>query len=519
MPVHLRQKITTFYLREDISRPLPLKRYATRHGPGHVLQMPMTAAHRMFLSENPGSRVSYSKFTFLRPKNVRLLSKVQHEVCTCVYCMNIKYKLMVVNRVINSTKLIGTVMKIADEYEFVEKLLCPVPDSQRFQNEECVFGTCHKCGSYGDTLRKMYEPVIQAKGTWNWLHWERVEVMEGKPRRVLKTKQGSMGEVLKELINDVERPVQGVSFIKHIFTARWQHRQYSSLKEHLPENWAMMVMDFGQNRKVFYQDEIKAAYYGQMQITMHPIVLYYRQNGTLVRDSLIFLSDDICHDYHAVQHYLNIASEHLTRNMQQVDREVIWSDGCQSQYKGKGSFADLSLSSGARERNYFGSEHGKGEGDGEIGVVNRAVDQAILGRKVVINSAKDMWGWCRANLASDSMYSKRSFVYVAKGEINRERPETNVTTLKGSRGFHQIQVAAPYKLEVRRLSCFCFPCLLKNNDMCKNASYTGGKFEVKHLSLKTDRKTHVRNKTGERFFFSTYICSSPFCFTTVFLNY
>ena len=108
----------------------------------------------------------------------------------------------------------------------------------------------------------MYEPVIQAKGTWNWLHWERVEVMEGKPRRMLKTKQGSMGEVLKELINDVERPVQIVSFMKHIFMARLQHRQYLSFIEHFPENWAMMVMDFGQNRKVFYQDEIKAAYYG-----------------------------------------------------------------------------------------------------------------------------------------------------------------------------------------------------------------------------------------------------------------
>ncbi|XP_038055143.1 uncharacterized protein LOC119727354 [Patiria miniata] len=459
--------------------------------------MSLTAAHRMFQKEYPDSRVSYSKFTFLRPKNVRLLSKVHHEVCTCVYCMNIKYKLMVVNRVINTTKSTSGVVKIADEYEFVNKLLCPVSDSQRFQNEECVFGTCDKCGNLGDTIRKMYEPVIkEARGTWNWLHWERVEVIEGKPRRVLKTKQGSMGDVLEELINDAERPVQGVSFVKHIVTARWQHRQYSNLKEHLPENWAMMVMDFGQNRKVFYQDEIKAAYYGQMQITMHPVVMYYRQNGTLVRDSMIFLSDDIRHDYHAVEHYLNMASQHLASNMQQVDKEVLWSDGCQSQYKGKGTFADLSLSSDARERNYFGSEHGKGEGDGEIGVVNRAVDQAILGRKVVINSAKDMWGWCCANLASDSMYSKRSFVYVAKDEISRERPETDVTTLKGSRGYHQIQVAAPYKLKVRRLSCFCFPCLLNNNEMCTNATYTGGKFEIKQLSLKAIRNVHARNRKG-----------------------
>ena len=56
------------------------------------------------------------------------------------------------------------------------------------------------------------------------------------------------------------------------------------------------------------------------------------------------------------------------------------------------TFADLhvrvSLSSKARERNYYRSEHGKGEGDGKIGV-----DQAVLGCKITINLAKDVWDW------------------------------------------------------------------------------------------------------------------------------
>ena len=182
-----------------------------------------------------------------------------------------------------------------------------------------------------------------------------------------------------------------------------------------------------------------------------------------------------------------------------MEREVIWSDGCISQYKGRSTFADLSLSSDARERNYFGSEHCKGESDGEIGVVNRAVDRAILGRKVVINTANDLWGWCCENLASDSTYSKRSFVYVAKGDINRQRPETDVSTVKGSRGFHQIHVAAPYELKVRRLSCFCLPCLVGNEEMCKNASYTRGTFETKHLGVKGEKLT-LKRKIGEIFY-------------------
>ena len=41
------------------------------------------------------------------------------------------------------------------------------------------------------------------------------------------------------------------------------------------------------------------------------------------------------------------------------------------------------------QRNYYGSEHGKGEGDGEIGVINRAVDRAtcIFGRQSIIRNA------------------------------------------------------------------------------------------------------------------------------------
>lgn len=240
-----------------------------------------------------------------------------------------------------------------------------------------------------------------------------------------------------------------------------------------------MVMDFGQNRKVFYQDEIKSAYFGQSQITMHPIVVYYKGTGsTLVRESLVFLSDDIAHDYHAVEHFLNIASDHLCKQ-RNIDKEVIWRDGCQSQYKGKGTFADLSLSSKGRERNYYGSEHGKGEGDGEIGVINKAVDKAILGRKIIINSAKEKWEWCSDNFACYEHFSTRKFIFVAKDEIKQNRPQTEVDTLNGSRGYHQIQQVGPYSLKVRKLSCFCCSCLI-GHEKCQNSSRGKQRGDLSH---------------------------------------
>lgn len=66
-----------------------------------------------------------------------------------------------------------------------------------------------------------------------------------------------------------------------------------------------------------------------------------------------------------------------------------------------------------------------GEADGETGVVSKAVERAVLCRKVQINGAEDFFTWCQANLTKDeehSKTSKRDFVFVKKEDILRNRP-------------------------------------------------------------------------------------------------
>lgn len=52
-------------------------------------------------------------------------------------------------------------------------------------------------------------------------------------------------------------------------------------------------MDFAKNRGINYQEEIKAAFYANSQITMHPIVNYYQNGDGLVKDVCIILSEDL----------------------------------------------------------------------------------------------------------------------------------------------------------------------------------------------------------------------------------
>ena len=105
-------------------------------------------------------------------------------------------------------------------------------------------------------------------------------------------------------------------------------------------------MDFGKNRTVRYQDEPKSIYYTANQITIHPVVIYFHSkeiSNLIVRKSVVFLSDDINHDHNAVDHFFELAVSHISDLKIKFTKLIVFSDGCASQYKGKGSFADLSL--------------------------------------------------------------------------------------------------------------------------------------------------------------------------------
>lgn len=194
-------------------------------------------------------------------------------------------------------------------------------------------------------------------------------------------------------------------------------------------------MDFAKNRGINYQEEIKAAFYANSQITMHPIVNYYQKGDGLVKDVCIILSEDLCHDYHAVHFYKSLVDNHIKDQLNAAPvKQVIFSDGCSAQYKSQG----LSLKKIQISRNLFGSEHGKSACDAEIGVLNRAVDQTIIGKKVAINNTKDLFEFCHEKLILDKPYTKRNFFFVKADEISRNQPETNVKPIPNTRKLHNI---------------------------------------------------------------------------------
>ena len=252
---------------------------------------------------------------------------------------------------------------------------------------------------------------------------------------------------------------------------------------------------------------------------MNLTVCFYKVGEVQMRHSMIFLSDDICHDYHAVHHFTLASIEALAKDAPLVQRVYIFSDGCAGQYKGKGTFADLSLYTGNMlctadvrstlflfsclmpykrntnifrstsfmhsflwlffflkgkriQRVFFGSEHGKGEADGETGVINRAVDRAVSSGRLTVRNAEDLHTWCSKELTRTEQPSLRDFFLVPREEIIRDRPQTDVVTIPGTRRIHQVERVSDYIIRTRMLACFCEACR-RDSDSCPNQAYVG----------------------------------------------
>ena len=210
--------------------------------------------------------------------------------------------------------------------------------------------------------------------------WENktFETKDGKisTRRVLENKVGTVETCVNDLIkHDLKNPLKRCTFFEHFYTQVYQQKMYKLCKNTAGVGTIIIIMDFSRNRDVLYQFEIKSSYWTRKQITMHPSVIYFLDHDGLWKRLVItHLSDITKHDAHFVQYVTNDCIEYITQNFPEFQwhKVIIWSDGCAAQYKGKISFWYLNKLKAnfpkmEIQRNYFGSEHGKGESDSETG--------------------------------------------------------------------------------------------------------------------------------------------------------
>ena len=456
----------------DNSRELP---YEKNGQPQKVLEKSIRDMYKEFKLEHPEVNISEDKFRKLRPKNIKVSAWQKWQICLCEYCVNLELKLKSFNKFhVTSEK------KMNSKFDVLNASLCEKPTGSRFHQIECINRSCKKCGV--EILKRKLNSSCQNKAVpAKWQVWENVPSTSSEGKKVSKKVQVEKTGTLRELIEELCKEASTIA--RHLFEAKWQHTQLEQIREKLPNNWVILMMDFAENFRTCYQDEVAAAHWAYSQVTIHPMILYYhcQECNEVVKESLVCISDDLKHDSHAVHKFTQAVTKHIEVKAGKIDHMVQYSDGHAAQYKSKTPFMDISMSTDdfgfSIERSFFGSRHGKSLCDGLGGVVKTAVLKAVKLRQVTIRDASDMFAFCNAKLKQtyDGCHHSspsRSFFYISTQSIQRDRTErTCGKTLTGTRQFLNIVPVSSGVVKTRALSCYCSDCLQGRYEQCQDAAF------------------------------------------------
>ncbi|XP_063446520.1 uncharacterized protein LOC134726055 [Mytilus trossulus] len=471
------KKVEDFFRQPCNSRCLPDKKHVSKKTmePKRIMEVSIVDTYEKFREQNAECNISFSKFSSLRPCNVKTMNKNAFNNCLCEYCTNIELKVKAIEKVVGNRSI------VRNRYDISKETLCSKALNSQFYHKKCLERRCDKCGP--EKFTKSLTDVLNKKSTTlEWHRWENQTIIDRgvkKTRKMLQMKKNNVTLFMAELAAEIG------PFSAHLHNAAWQYEQFSTLIKNVPEKWVVFCMDFAENYTCLYQDEAQSAHWNHGQVTLFSIVAYYhcQSCSANMNESLIFITPDRKHDSHAVHCFNTIANEYLKRKNIVIDRQIHFSDGAASQFKSKTPFEDLRKGSDDFgfhiEKHFFGSRHGKGPCDGEFGVVKRTVANAVKSRNTihVVRTAEEFYMYAKGALTKPKdtdekcCHTQRAFFLVEEKDIQRQRPDRiNVKAIKDTRKKHGVKSLADGTLATRLLSCFCRECTT-HNGTCINLQH------------------------------------------------
>lgn len=378
--------VKAFYEREDISRQTPGMKdclsIKNEQGEKEKVQVrylcySILEAHALFQSEL-NIQIGKSKFAELRPKHIKLSSKLPHNVCLCKYHENF------INTVSALHKAIPSFPKYS--ITFCELFLCD-PSSQN-----CWLGDCEKCAnSFIKVAREKVEEEGCCDNDITWYQWKEID---GCLTKIVK--EGSVEDLLIYLSEISSQ------FFQHVYVKREQAASYKNQREEAASvnynpSVAIVQLDFSENYTCIAQDEIQSYHWGQPQVSLFTCSLWYGGK----QHPYVIISENLIHSKDTIIAYLSRILDEIPDDVNQVR---IWSDGPSSQFKNKYIAASLKVLQNRKGKkivwNYFATSHGKGPVDGIGGSVKRSVRQEVLKNKTLVFNAEQFY---KAALSSSNV--------------------------------------------------------------------------------------------------------------------
>lgn len=417
--------IQNFLERDDNSRLLPGKADAVKVGKDkvqkRVLNDYMYNLHTKFLAES-SYKISHATFCRKKPTSIAHVNFSSRSVCLCQKHQNFALKLRCLKNYKVST--VTSPDKFMDTYNTEEKL------STLLQ------------GINMTTIR--------------YQEWKRKKMSDGKERmRVvdLELPRGEFIEVMTKTYKD---------FASHIHKVIEQYKGLKHMKERLPVNHVLIQMDFSENYTCQSLEEIQSAYWNATAITLHPTVIYRKdENGKLFHDSIVFVSEVLQHNASMVLAIIKKVVEHVKKSDSNVKGMHFWTDSPTSQYRNKTMFdiiSRLKVEYGIMGSwHYFESGHGKGPCDGVGGTTKRNADNAIKQGKTIIQDADDFFRWAKET------NSQIEYQQISQEEFNQckeivDKRNLDLKAIKGTMKIHSVIGISAESILTRETICVCDDC-------------------------------------------------------------
>lgn len=289
------QLITSFYLRDDISRPLPGSKdvLSVRENGQRVKKTKrlvlstLGTLQSQFCEEFPNNPVSRAKFCELRPKECVLAGTPgTHVICVCVHHQNPVLMFEGANLKKSGLDSVKDCRKL---------LLCREP------TVECYLRKCKQCPD-STALREHLEVYFDSEMITHvkYNQWE-------------STDRGTIVPITKEtddFIYDFIALLEAL--ITHDYITKMQSEFKKDTIQNLKEDEVVVNLDFAENFSFVVQDSSQGWYFNNRQATIHPCVINYKnQEGEACTSSFVLISDHMDHSTAAVNKFQKKLVAHI----------------------------------------------------------------------------------------------------------------------------------------------------------------------------------------------------------------
>ncbi|CAF4243574.1 unnamed protein product [Rotaria sp. Silwood2] len=351
----------------------------------------------------PNEKIGSTSFSLLRPKHVLPMSDIPQNVCLCKYHANIDLLLSSISSILNTPKTTAL---------FREALVCDSND------KNCMSSNCTTCGDlkYFDKIFECNEELGGEDLCYS--QWETINA------KIVKTEKSG---TIQDAINDLK--IKANDFLMHSFITHVQYLYFEECKQNATPTSIVLQIDFSENYRTKYQDEVQNAFFNYKQVGLFNAVVWSGPNFDVINYSLI--SDDISHDKYSI-HY-----------------------GAASQFKQRYTIANLTFLSNDYHVNliwnFFSSGRGRGAVDGVGGTVKRLVWKGVMAKQCTVRNAKNFAHYANA------ITKNINIILVNEQDIKShsallDQRWNNIKAIPNTLKIHSVKSLSLYNVEVKPFS-------------------------------------------------------------------